>query len=191
MEPRIAGKPATREDAYARAAALLRDATQPLFAGLGTDVDGMRAVLSLADRTGGIVDHMHGAAMAANVATVQGHGWMTTTLSEVKNRADLLLFIGTDAVRHHPRFFERMVWDPQSLFGLASEERTVIYLGPDLDTQPGVSPGRRNSGAHPLRARAALRGGAGAQGPASPGRRSRPRRSPGSRPRCSRRSSSG
>ena len=144
VEPRIAGKPATWERAYARAAALLRDATQPLFAGLGTDVDGMRAVLSLTDRTGGIVDHMHGAAMAANVATVQGHGWITTTLSEVKNRADLLLFIGTDAVRHHPRFFERLVWDPQSLFGLASEERTVIYLGPISDTKPGVSPGRRN-----------------------------------------------
>lgn len=143
VEPRIAGKPATWEDAYARAAALLRDATQPLFAGLGTDVDGMRAVLSLADRTGGIVDHMHGAAMASNVATVQGHGWMTTTLSEVKNRADVLLFIGTDAVRHHPRFFERVVWNAQSLFGLASEERTVIYLGPDLDTKPGVSPAGR------------------------------------------------
>lgn len=144
VEPRIAGKPATWEDAYARAAALLRNATQPLFAGLGTDVDGMRAVLSLADRTGGIVDHMHGAAMAANVATVQGHGWMTTTLSEVKNRADLLLFIGTDAIRHHPRFFERVVWNAQSLFGLQSEERTVIYLGPDLDTKPGVSPGGRD-----------------------------------------------
>lgn len=143
VEPRIAGKPATWEDAYARAAALLRDATQPLFAGLGTDVDGMRAVLALADRTGGIVDHMHGAAMAANVATLQGHGWMTTTLSEVKNRADVLLFIGTDAVRHHPRFFERIVWSPPSLFGLASEERTVIYLGAGLDIQPGVSPGGR------------------------------------------------
>ncbi|MCA1853199.1 MAG: formylmethanofuran dehydrogenase subunit B [Beggiatoa sp.] len=144
VEPRIAGKPATREDAYARAAALLRNATQPLFAGLGTDVDGMRAVLALADRTGGIVDHMHGAAMAANIATVQGHGWMTTTLSEVKNRADLLLFIGTDAIRHHPRFFEWVVWNAQSLFGLQSEERTVIYLGPDLDTKPGVSPGGRD-----------------------------------------------
>ena len=41
------------------------------------------------------------AAMAFNVATVQGHGWMTTTLSEVKDRADPLLFIGIDAVRHH------------------------------------------------------------------------------------------
>ncbi len=143
-EPRIAGKPATWEEAYVRAASLLRQATQPLFAGLGTDVDGMRAVLWLADRTGGIVDHMHGAAMAANVATVQGHGWMTTTLSEVKNRADLLLFIGTDAVRHHPRFFERVVWNPDSLFGLGAEERTILYLGAGLDTQPGVSPGGRN-----------------------------------------------
>lgn len=141
--PRIAGKPATRDAAYARAAALLRDATQPLFAGLGTDVDGMRAVLSLADRTGGIVDHMHGTAMISNVATVQGHGWMTTTLSEVRNRADVLLFIGTDAVRNHPRFFERVVWNRDSLFGLGAEDRTILYLGAGLDTRPGVSPAGR------------------------------------------------
>jgi formylmethanofuran dehydrogenase subunit B len=51
--------------------------------------------------------------MASNVATVQGHGWMTTTLSQVKNRADLLLFIGTDAVRHHPTLRMKFVFHPQ------------------------------------------------------------------------------
>ena len=30
-----------------------------------------------------------------------------------------------------------------SLFGLGAEDRTVIYLGAGLDTQPGVSPGGR------------------------------------------------
>jgi len=40
------------------------------------------------------------AAMTFNVAT-EGHGWMATILSEVKNRADPLLFIGIDAVRYH------------------------------------------------------------------------------------------
>ncbi len=143
VEPRIAGKPVAWADAYARAAALLRDATQPLFAGLGTDVEGMRAVLALADRTGGIVDHMHGNAMAANVATVQGHGWVTTTLSEARNRADLLLFLGTDAVRHHPRFFERVVWSAEALYGPGREERMVVFLGAGLDTKAGMSPGGR------------------------------------------------
>jgi len=151
----------------------------------------MRAVLSLADRTGGIVDHMHGAAMAANVATLQGHGWMTTTLSEVKNRADVLLFIGTDAVRHHPRFFERVVWNPDSLFSLGAEDRTIIYLGAGLDIRPGVSPGGR--GPEHIRCERerlcevvlALRAlSAGATLKAKPV-------SPGSRPRCSPRSSSG
>ncbi|MDQ3774496.1 MAG: hypothetical protein M3461_09090, partial [Pseudomonadota bacterium] len=64
-EPRIAGIPATWDAAYARATALLHDATQPLFAGLGTDVDGIRAVLSLADRTGGMSEgriEVHGSA---------------------------------------------------------------------------------------------------------------------------------
>jgi formylmethanofuran dehydrogenase subunit B len=141
--PRIAGRPVDWDAAYARAATLLRDALQPLFAGLGTDVDGMRAVLALAEETGGIVDHLHGAAMSCNAKTVQGHGWMTTTLAEIRNRADVLVFVGTDAVRNHPRFFERVVWPAQSMFGLSNEGRSVVYLGAGLDTKPGVSPAGR------------------------------------------------
>src|SRR5690348_2707793 len=55
---RIDGAPATLSDAIARAAAILRDATQSAFGGLATDVAGVRATLALAERLGGAVDHL-------------------------------------------------------------------------------------------------------------------------------------
>ena len=36
---------------------LIRESRLPIFGGLGTDVDGMRAVMTLAERGGGVVDH--------------------------------------------------------------------------------------------------------------------------------------
>lgn len=138
--PRVGGAPAGMANAHKRAAVLLRTARQPLYAGLGTDVAGMRAVMSLADRTGGVVDHVYSEDALRNVQTLQSTGWITTTLTEIRNRADLLVFAGTDTVRDHPRFFERVVWNAHSMFDLETMERDVVYLGRGLDAAPGTSP---------------------------------------------------
>ena len=41
------------------------------------------------------------------VRAMQDGGWVTATLAEVRNRADLVLFVGTDAQAMAPRFVER------------------------------------------------------------------------------------
>ena len=95
-EPLVDGVPATVEAAVERAADLLRGSALPLFGGLGTDVAGMRGVLALAERTGGIVDHAGSRGLLANVRAMQDGGTVTATLAEVRNRADLVLVIATD-----------------------------------------------------------------------------------------------
>ncbi|MFM2395719.1 MAG: hypothetical protein RLZZ434_301, partial [Pseudomonadota bacterium] len=102
--------------ALAAAAKILQNSQQTLFAGLGTDVQGMRAILPLAEKCQATLDHMHSESSLRNTLAMQNSGWQTTTLSEVKNRADLILAIGTDIVSSHPRFFEKLVWNKDSLF---------------------------------------------------------------------------
>lgn len=138
--PRIDGKPAGLEQALERARDLLRKSRRPLIAGLGTDVAGMRAALKLADRTGAIIDHMHSEGAFRNLRILQERGWIMTTLTEIRNRADLLLFVGTDAIRVHPRFFERIVWPESALFLRDPAQREIVYLGDGLDTRSGVRP---------------------------------------------------
>ncbi len=127
--PRLAGRPATLEAAARAAADLLRSARAPVIAGLGTDVAGARAAGRLADRCGGILDHMNAAAMLRNVMVMQDSGWITTTLSEVRNRADLLIVAGGDLVSRFPRFFERCIANENTLFG-DGRRCEVIFLGP-------------------------------------------------------------
>lgn len=144
LSPQVGGKPASLEEAFTRAAQILGKARQPLIAGMGTDVRGCQAALALAERCGAIVDHMHGAAAMSNALVLQSRGWMQTTLTELRNRADLVVFVGTDAQEGYPRFYERCIWPQNSLFTSRLKNRQIIYIGDSLRTGKGISPsGRR------------------------------------------------
>jgi len=141
LEPRIKGKVCKLNDAILHAVKILRSSKHPLFAGLGTDVDGLRSVIALAEQTGGILDHMHSDAAMHNIKVLQDQGWVMTTLAEIKNRADLIMFVGTDASANYPRFFERFVWNKNSLNNIS--QRDIIYIGDNQNIRDGISPAGR------------------------------------------------
>ena len=99
---------------------------------MACDVTGHRVALALAEQTGGVVEHMNGTAQFNNLLAFQDGGWMTTTLSEVRNRADLIVLAGT-VVSGFPRFFERCL-APESQFG--ELRRRVIVLGAEGSSIP-------------------------------------------------------
>ena len=139
--PMLSGKPATLKAAIQKAAEILANSNQALFAGLGTEVQGMRSVLSLADKVGATLDHMNAYSSFRNTLVVQNSGWQVTTLTEVRNRVDLLLVIGSDIVSHNPRFFERNIWNKESMFGQDTSTREVVYFGGQgINTSAGISP---------------------------------------------------
>ena len=128
--PSINGKPASLQQAIEHAAKLIKTSQQPLFAGLGTDVVGFRSVYNLAQVTNGSLQHMNAQSMARNLKVLQSTGWQTTTLTEVKNRADVIVCFGTDIVSHNPRFFERFV-DCDGMF-VEAKQREVFFIGNDF-----------------------------------------------------------
>lgn len=132
--PRIDGRPATLAEAVQAAARLIGAARLPLFGGLGTDVEGMRAVMALADRAGGVVDHALSDGQYRNLEVLQTSGWFMSTLTETRNRADLVVIVGSDVNALHPRFFERIVAAPEPMFLAPGQTRTVVFIGEGLDT---------------------------------------------------------
>ena len=132
-QPLIAGKPATLAEAVAAAAKMVKAAKLPIFGGLGTDVEGMRAVMSIADLAGGVVDHALSEGQYRNFRVLQTGGWVMTTLTEARNRADLFVIVGSDIHKLHPRFFERIVCNERSMFSDTPPKRTVVFLGEGLD----------------------------------------------------------
>ena len=139
ISPKIKGKNVSLDEAIDTCCRLLKKSHTPLFAGLGSDTGGLRQVMHLADITGAILDHMHGKALILNTLALQDLGWITTTMAEIKNRADLIIFAGTDAT-NFPRFYERVVWNKQSMFNLKNDKRQIVYIGDKLKTRAGINP---------------------------------------------------
>ena len=131
--PSVKGKDVALSKAVEEAARLIGKAKLPLFGGLATDVEGMRAVMALAERASGVVDHALSEAQYRNLKILQTTGWTTTTLAETRNRADLIIIAGSDIHRLHPRFFERIVAPPASMFDVTAPKRTVVFIGKGLD----------------------------------------------------------
>mgnify|MGYP000642042296 CR=1 FL=1 len=138
--PRINGKDVSLTEAVNHAANILRDSKQPVISGLASDINGVRAAMALADKSRATVDSMDSDAAFRNLLVLQDTGWMTTTFTEVRNRVDLLLVVGSDIEADYPRFFERMVWNKESMFGQEIESREVIYLGKKPSGEASTSP---------------------------------------------------
>ena len=127
-DARIDGRPVALEAAIAEAARMLAASRLPVIAGLGTDIAGARAAVALATRIGGVVDHMHSAAVVRDLAVMRQAGAYLTTPSEARLRGDTLLLVG-------PRLIE--AWpDLGRLFGrlrapeAGAAERRIFWLCP-------------------------------------------------------------
>ena len=125
--PQIAGKPASLQAAILKAVEILKLAQKPIFTGLSTDVQGFRAIYDLSQKNHAKLIHMNATSMARNLKVLQSTGWQTTTLTEVKNRADVIVCFGSDLLSHNTRFFERFV-DVDGMF-VDAKNRQVIVLG--------------------------------------------------------------
>jgi len=127
--PEIAGKRASLDDAVAQAARLLGRSRAPLFAGMAADVAGVRAALKLAERIGAVVDDLGSDGLFHNLRVLQDSGWMTTTLSEIRNRMDTMLIVGSDPAQVFPRFYERCVLPADTTLGTRQSSRRLFRLG--------------------------------------------------------------
>jgi formylmethanofuran dehydrogenase subunit B len=139
-KPLVRDREVSFEEAVKAAAGLIRDAKLPLYGGMASDVAGARAVVSIADRTCGVLDHALSEGQYRNFRVVQTSGWIMSTLTEVRNRADLLLIVGTDVHKLHGRFFDRIVTNPHTMFETLAAKRTVVFIGEGLDTSAAVGP---------------------------------------------------
>lgn len=166
---KIASQPADLEAAISAAARILKGASAPLFHGLAADLHAVRALLALAERAGGTVDHAASPAALANAGVARASGWVTATFAEVANRADFILMVGADPQRNFPRFHERLVANPTPLYRDAPP--SLAYLGPDA-LGPSGSPIVRRA----VVGAAELVEGVAALGLLTRGRRPRPER---------------
>ena len=125
----VGGEPASLDEAARAAARLLAQSTQPLIAGLGADIAGARAAIALAERTGGVIEHMHSAALMRDLDSLRETGVMLTTPLEARVRADIVMLVGDGLTETWPHLAERLLVPPARPEG-AEVKRRVMWLAP-------------------------------------------------------------
>jgi formylmethanofuran dehydrogenase subunit B len=126
----IAGQPAPLEAALDRAAAILGTARAPLIYGLSrSSTAGQRAAVALADRLGATIDTTASLCHAPSIMAYQQSGESTSSLGEIRNRSDLVVFWGCDPLVSHPRHWERYSVEPAGEFVPdGRRNRTVVVV---------------------------------------------------------------
>jgi formylmethanofuran dehydrogenase subunit B len=135
----IAGVPVPLEEAVDRAVELLRRACSPLIYGLSrSSTEGQRAAIALGERIGATIDTTASLCHAPSVMAIQEVGESTCTLGEVKNRADLVIYWGSNPLDSHPRHLERYSVDAAGRLlprGRADRVLAVADVNPTATTE--------------------------------------------------------
>ena len=105
----VKGAAASFDAALAEAVAQLHPAEGRALVVIGPDLatSAVRAGITIADRLRATVDTATSVGAGEGILAGQRRGRTSSTLGEVKNRADLVLFWGVDPTATHPRFLER------------------------------------------------------------------------------------
>ena len=133
--------PASLDRAAAEAGRLLMGSRQALFAGLGTDVDGARRAVALAERVGGVVEHMHSASILRDLDCLRETGGMLTTPGEARVRGDVVVLVGDGLDEAWPALNERLLM-PARPDGADVKPRRIIVLAKDERSTRPRRPGR-------------------------------------------------
>jgi formylmethanofuran dehydrogenase subunit B len=127
---RIEGTPVSLDQGIEKAAQCLVNARYPLIYGLSsTSCEAQRKAVALAETLGGCIDCCTSICHGPSGIAMQGVGEPTCTLGEVKNRADLIIYWGSNPAESHPRHMARYAVSPKGMFVPEGRKgRTVVLV---------------------------------------------------------------
>jgi formylmethanofuran dehydrogenase subunit B len=127
---RIEGRPAALDEGLEVAARYLTKARYPFIYGLSsTSCEAQRKSVALAEALGGCIDCCTSVCHGPSGMALQGVGEPTCTLGEVKNRADLIVYWGSNPGESHPRHMARYAVTPKGMFVPEGRKgRTVVLV---------------------------------------------------------------
>ena len=137
----IDGKEVSVEEAVEEAAQTLVKAKFPITYGLSdTTSEAQRQAVAITDYIKGNIDTTTSVCHGPSGLAFQGVGESTSTLGEVKNRADLVIYWGGNPAESHPRHFGRYAVTPKGMFiPNGKKDRTVVLVDVRKTKSAGVA----------------------------------------------------
>lgn len=126
--PTINGKASTLSNAITQIKKNLSTHQELLILNHGIELSGLRAILGLASQYGSIIDHVNSETLFQNLNLLQRSGYMATSLTEIKNRADVIVIFGNKIFEKSPRLLEKVLQTQNSLC-TDTRKKEIILVG--------------------------------------------------------------
>jgi len=99
---------ASLKEAVKKAAEILAEANYPVLYGWSsTNCEAIRVGLELAEEVGGVIDNTSTVCHGPSILSIQDVGISSCTLGQIRHRADLVIYWGSNPWSAHPRHIER------------------------------------------------------------------------------------
>ncbi|KUK13480.1 MAG: formylmethanofuran dehydrogenase subunit [bacterium] len=132
--PSIDGSRVSLKEAITKAIEILKDKKHVLIYGLSsTSIEAQRKAIELADLIGASIDQTASICHGPTSLAVHQTGIPTCSLGEVKNRADMVVFWGSNPLEAHQRHYERYSLIPKGMFlpdGRRGRKLVVVDVRP-------------------------------------------------------------
>ncbi|KKG10217.1 formylmethanofuran dehydrogenase subunit B [Methanosarcina sp. 2.H.A.1B.4] len=128
---RVDDKPVDEATAISEAAAILKNAKNPLIFGLGTSTnETQKLAIELARKTSATLDDTSSFCQGRVVEALLQNKFKVCTLDDVRNKADVTIFWGADPSDSHPRHLSKHSYFPRGTEKQRGweEERTAIAI---------------------------------------------------------------
>jgi formylmethanofuran dehydrogenase subunit B len=114
------------------AAELTAGSVRPIFYGWSeTSIETMHHGLELGELVGAVLDNQATICHGPSLQAVQNVGYPVMTLGEVKNRADMCVYTGSNPMNAHPRHLGRYSTFPRGYFRPRGRfDRTLVTMDP-------------------------------------------------------------
>lgn len=145
------------KDAVEKAADILMEANYPLLYGWSsTSCEAISEGIALAEEVGGVIDNTSTVCHGPSTLSIQEVGIPTCTLGQIRHRADLVIYWGSNPWSSHPRHMERYTAFSEGRFE-KSEWKSYVTKTKSFTTKKKFEAALRrvNSGRTPIRLPAA------------------------------------
>ena len=117
------------DEAIQKSAEILLDAEYPILYGWSsTSCEAIRAGLELAENVGGVIDNTATICHGPSVLAIQDVGLPGCTLGQVRHRADVVIYWGSNPWSAHPRHIERYTAFSEGRFQASTWRRYFLRL---------------------------------------------------------------
>ena len=122
-------KPISLEEAVKRTAEILVNSKYPLLYGWSsTSIQAIRVGIELTELIGGVIDNTTATCHGPTLQGIHYTGTVTSTLGQMRNRADLMIFWGCNPLNAHPKHATRYSATAKGVYIRSRKDRKIVVV---------------------------------------------------------------